>query len=259
MKKISKRQRFIASSLAIWGLIIAYTNIASLQTLPVVILIALITYIICIIAIYEEIRGVEFATLFIIPVLYTLGTISFIDILPDRKVYRYPFIIGFPVGMYMILLTQNIFNVAAIRTIQLLRAAKTVSYFTTLITAFLLIAVTTVNITNPFYYLISIFILISVLTFQFFWSFDLGPKVEKRVVLYTAMTSLLLPQASLILIFIPVSPALKSLLLITYFYVILGISTHHLERKISLRIVSEYIFFAFSVSIVILVSTKWAG
>lgn len=259
MDKISKRQRFIIASILISIMVACYILIPVLQTIPVLIGIGFITYFLCIFSINEDLKGIEYLTLFIIPVLFTIGTILFIQILPERRLYRYPFLAGFPILMYVIFLTQNIFNVAAIRTIQLLRAARAVSYLTTLITAFFLIAAATVNIDNPTVLLLLITILIALLTFQFYWSFDLGSKVGKRVVIYTMMATFLLLQVTLILIFMPVVPALKSLLLITYYYVTLGISTHFLERKLTSRIVLEYTIIACSVSILIFSSLNWTG
>jgi hypothetical protein len=259
MNKLTKRQRFIIASALIWAIAITYLLFPSLQTVPVLIALAILTYILSTFSINEDVKGIEYLTLFIVPVLFTIGTILFVQILPERRLYRYPVMGIFPVLLYVIFLTQNIFNVAAIRTIQLLRAARAVSYLTTLITAFFIIAVVAVQIENPIYTLAIISALLSLLTFQFYWSFDLGSSVGKRVVIYTLMTTFLMIQFTVLLIFMPVIPALKSLLLITYYYVTLGISSHFLERKLTTRIVLEYFVIACSVSFLIFGSLNWTG
>lgn len=259
MNKLSKRQRFIIASVLVSLLLVTYTLGTAFQTIPVFIAIIIVTYLVSVMSINEDVKGIEYITLFTIPVMFTVGTLLFLQILPDRKLYRYPVMALFPILMYVIFLTQNIFNVAAMRTIQLLRAARAVSYLTTLITAFFLIAVIHVNVMNPTYVIILITAVILSLTFQFYWSFDLGQRVGNRVVIYTAMTSFLILQGSMLMTFMPVAPALKSLLLITYYYVTLGVSTHFLERKLNLKIVSEYTFIACTVSILIFSSLTWTG
>ncbi|MDQ3239327.1 MAG: hypothetical protein M3P33_02270, partial [bacterium] len=82
-----------------------------------------VTYLITFFALKDDLNGVEYLTLFILPITFQIGSNLFMQLLPNRKIFHYPIYVMIPIGMYIIYLTENIFNVAAIRTIQLLRAA----------------------------------------------------------------------------------------------------------------------------------------
>ena len=61
------------------------------------------------------------------------GAVAFFYfLLPVRWLTRIPVVVLYAVGIYALLLTENIYNVAADRTIALLRAAHSVGYLLTL-------------------------------------------------------------------------------------------------------------------------------
>src|SRR3990167_2414283 len=69
---------------------------------------------------------------------------------------RFVFIVLYVLGMYAVMLTENIFSVASIRTIQLFRAARSVSFILALIVSLLFFSVA-FSLKLPFY-LISILV-----------------------------------------------------------------------------------------------------
>ena len=89
-------------------------------------------------ALFEDLKGIEWLTCLILPVLYPVAVALFYFLLPERLLSRMMILSIFGVGMYALLLTENIFNVAASRTIQLLRAAHAVGFLLTLVVAFFL-------------------------------------------------------------------------------------------------------------------------
>jgi hypothetical protein len=86
----------------------------------------------------EGIDGIEWLTVLTLPPLYTAGVGLFYFLLPVRWLTRLPVAMAYGLGMYVLLLTENIFSVASIRTIQLLRAAQAVGFLLTLVTGFFL-------------------------------------------------------------------------------------------------------------------------
>ena len=66
------------------------------------------------------------------------GVALFYFLLPVRWLTRLPVLAIFGISMYLLFLTQNIYNIAAIRTIQLLRAAHAVGFLFTIVSAFLI-------------------------------------------------------------------------------------------------------------------------
>lgn len=260
---LSKRKRFVLSSVFLTLFIIFTTqNILTGIRIPLwasYIAIGIITYGLTYWSLKEDIKGNELVSLFVIPVLYTLGSIAFIFILPERKLYRYPIIAIYPVAMYAILLTNNIFNVAAIRTIQLLRAARAVSYLMTLVTTYFIVTAISATQESILSKIILYLIAIGLICYQFFWSFDLGRGEGRKVQLYTLTTTLLLGQICLLLQLVPIIPALEGLTIITSLYCMLGLSTHFLERKLTFRIGAEYIIIATIIVSMVVYTLPWKG
>jgi hypothetical protein len=254
--QISKRQRFISISIILWIVIITIYQLSNLGAISIFFLI-LITYILTYLAIREDISGIEYLTLFIIPISYTLGTLLFLQTLPDRKLYRYPILISYPIVMYVIYLTNNIFNVAAIRTIQLLRAARAVSYLLTLTTLFFIISYLNSQQFDVFSNICLQLITVFLITLQFYWTFELREGVGKKTLIYTSAVTLLMLQLITLFKLTPITPAFSSLIVLTFYYVILGISTHYLEKKLSTRITVEYIIIAILVSGLIFTTIGW--
>ena len=58
-----------------------------------------------------------------LPTLFTAAVGLFYFLLPVRWLTRLPVVILYSIGIYALLLTENIYNVAAERTIALFRAA----------------------------------------------------------------------------------------------------------------------------------------
>lgn len=71
-------------------------------------------------ALFNDLKGTEWLTVLILPVLYPVAVALFYFLLPVRILSRVAILSIFGIGMYALLLTENIFSVAAIRTIQLL-------------------------------------------------------------------------------------------------------------------------------------------
>src|SRR5689334_1348799 len=116
---LTKRKRFIIASAIITIATFFFPSLLKNHGPVIVAIYIALTYLISIFALKEDISGIEYVTLFILPVLFTLGTGLFISIVPERKLYRWPLYALVPISVYSIYLTENIFNVAGIRTIQL--------------------------------------------------------------------------------------------------------------------------------------------
>ena len=164
-----------------------------------------------------------------------------------------------PLGTYIILLTENIFNVAAIRTIQLLRAAHAVSYIFTLITAFFLLSFITSMHYNVFISSIWITAIIIALTLQFLWTFDLTPKITQRTLLFISVLSLVFIQINIFIHFYPQSIAMTTLFMVAVYYVILGIMQHFYEKKLTRKPILEYSIVAMIVFAIMIITTSWHG
>src|SRR3989344_980673 len=137
----------------------------------------------------EDFKGIGWLTVLVLPVLYPVSVALFYFLLPDRLLSRMMIMTIFGIGMYALLLTENIFNVAAIRTIQLLRAAHAVGFLLTLMVAFFLwdtiFSFRLYGWWNAILVLVSSFPLI----LQALWSVNLEEKLTAEVVYYSAALS----------------------------------------------------------------------
>ena len=123
----------------------------------------------------------------ILPALFTAGVGSFGFSLPTSIFTRLPIIIFYGVGIYVLCLTSNIYTVAAIRTIALLRAAHGVGFVLTLVTSFLIYdAILSLRTLLPITWA-SVTMLSFPLFFQGLWSASLEKEFSKDLIIYSTL------------------------------------------------------------------------
>lgn len=255
---VNKRQKIITVCI-ILSLGLLYTQLVPFYSIQKFILLLSITaYFLTLWALWEGINPTKAVVLLILPTLFTLAVASYYFLLPVRWLTRLPVAIGFGLSYYALLLSANVFNVAAIRTIPLYRASSTVNFLFTLITAFLLFNVI-FSFKMQFYWnTVAVALLAIPLVVQVIWSLEMED-VNSRVFATSVLLSLVLGEVALGLSFWPLSGGMASLILTTYFYTILGIVTHNFRDRLSRGVVWEYIGVAGLVLILALVSTSWTG
>ena len=178
---LSKRQQFVVVTLLlVFGLM--FTQLVPVEfRYPMTALLSAFAYGLSAFALRENLNGIEWLSLLTLPTLFTAAVALFYFLLPGRWLTRVPFVVLYALGMYALLLTENIYNVAADRTIALLRAAHSVGFLLTLVTYFLLVQ-TVMAFRFPFF-LNAIFVgMVSyLLVFQSLWSSVLEESVSRRV------------------------------------------------------------------------------
>ena len=193
----------------------------------------------------------------ILPLLFTVGIGLFYFLLPSSILTAAPVIILYFFGLYALFLSENIFSVASIRTIQLFRSASAVSFLLTLFISFLLYD-TIFSFRLPFY-LNAIFVFfISVFLFLHgVWSVDLEERIDLKVVLFSLLFSLSLGEIAFVLSFWPISIALASLFLTSLVYVLLGLAQAHFSDRLFKKTIREYLIVGVAVFAVLLLYTNW--
>ena len=96
----------------------------------------LLSYALSVWALWEGLNLTKALVLMILPTFFTVALASFYFLLPVRWLTRLPIAFAFGLMFYLLLLAQNVFNVASLRTIPLYRAASTASFLFTLLSAF---------------------------------------------------------------------------------------------------------------------------
>ncbi len=219
----------------------------------------ILTFFLSIWGLKEDLAGIEWLTLFILPAMYAGAISLFYFLLPVRWLTRLPTAILFAVGMYAILLVENIYNVAAIRTIQLLRAAHSVGLLLTLFTVFLLYSII-FSLHAAFYWNLPLVFLVSLpLALQSLWVMKLEPTISGEILFYSIVVSLGLGEMAFIFSFWPIQGVLEALFLTTGFYTLVGIVQQHLIERLFEKTLIEFMAVSGIVFILILFTTSWGG
>jgi hypothetical protein len=272
---MSKRAKFVLAAVILSGLLFATRLIVPENRLTAIIAVSAFSYAITAWVLFEDLKGVEWFMIMILPVLYTLGAGMFSLFLPEfvprifglrleaemaklvAGIVRTLFWGGFGVGLYALFLTENIFSVAAIRTIQLLRAAHAVGFLLTLVTGLLLYQ----SIFSFKFEFWANALLVGGLSFLLFlqgnWSMFLKEGVNKKIVLYSFLSALIITQMAVALSFWPIKAFSASLLLISSVYVLLGLSQLHLVERLFKNQINEYLVVGVLVLVASFLVTSW--
>jgi len=255
---LTKRQQFVLIT-GILTLVLMLTQLIPVEIIryPLVVLLACITYIGAAFVLREDLGGIEWVTLLIPPMLYSAAVALFYFLLPARWLTRIPVALLYAIGLYAFLLTENIYNVAANRTIALLRAARSVGFLLTICTFYLLILTV---ISFRAYPVGSTFVITALSFLHIFpslWVMELTGKASTRVILLSVSLSVLLGELSWILSFWPMPTAMIALLMSSVFYSTVGIGQEYLANKLYKKTIIEFFLVCIFVFLAALVTTRW--
>jgi hypothetical protein len=220
---------------------------------------SLLTIILFIWSLHEGLgRNLTLVTL-VLPTFFTLGVGLFWFLLPSTIFARIPIVVFYGIGMYALCLTSNIYTVATIRTIALLRAAKGVGFVLTLITSFLIFD-TILSLHEPVWLTAPLVALISFpLVFEGLWVIDLEPKLSKDILSTSLIFSLVMGEVAAVLFFWPVTVVVGSLFLTVAIYMLLGLGQAKLEGRLFRDTVREYVLVGLLVFIGMFIATRWGA
>ncbi len=256
---LTKREQFvIITGILTIGLFLTQLVSTDLRYVMVAVL-SVATYVLSAFGLRDDLKGIEWATLLILPTAFTGAVLLFYFLLPIRWLTRIPVVALYAVGMYALLLTENIYNVAAERTIALLRAAHSVGFLLTLITYFLLVqTLLSFRLAAPlnalFVGIISFFLI-----FQGLWAMELEGHVSVRLRHLSVLLTVIFVQLSWGFSFWPVSLVLQALFLTTCFYSLVGMAQQYLVEKLYKKTVIEFFSVTMLVFIIVFLATHWRG
>lgn len=256
---LSKRQQFVSITIILTLGLIVTQMAPSDWRYPLVITFSLATFLLTAFGLREDLAGIEWLTLLALPTLFTAAVLLFYFLLPIRWLTRLPVAALYAVGMYALLLTENIFNVAAERSIALLRAAHTIGFLLTLVTYFLLISTIFSFRMSVGWTVIFIGSISFALILQALWSVELTARVSGVVGRTTAVLTLALMELVWIFEFWPVTSTLIALFLTTCVYCSVGMAQQYIGEKFYKKTAIEFGSVAVIVFILLLIATKWRG
>lgn len=188
-----------------------------------------------------DLRGIEWLTVLTLPALYPASVALFYFLLPSTLISRILLLGLFGLGMYALLLTENIYSVAAIRTIALLRAAHAVGFLITILTAIFLTG-TVFSLRRDFWVNgLSVSLVMFVLLVQGLWSATLAPSLSKTVIWSATALALMAGIFAAVIGFLPIIPLVSAFFISGYLYVVLGLMQHQLQGRLFAKTVREYL------------------
>ncbi len=254
---MTKRQKFLLSS-AILSLGLLGIQYVSISYRYVAIFgFFLVTYLVSAWALFDDLKGIEWLTVLSLPSLYATAIALFYFLLPGNWFSRVIIVSLFGGGMYALYLTENIYSVAAVRTIQLLRAAHAVGFLLSILTLVLLYN-TAFSLQWPFWAngLITFGISFPVIV-QGLWSIRLEPFVSKDIWRMSLGLAVACAMIAMVLSFLPVTVWIAALFLATVVYVCLGLLQHELSERLFSRTIVEYVVVGLLVLVATMIVTPW--
>ncbi len=224
---------------------------------PMVALVSALTWVLALWALREGITKIGWLIIPLPSVLFTASVGLFYVLLPQSMLARSAIILLFGIGQYALLLTANIYSVAAIRTIALFRAASAVGFVMILLSGFFLFD--TILSFRMYFWGIGFWVFVAsfLLILPGLWSVNLEDKLSKRVIGYSAVLSAMISMLAMAIAFWPISIAVSSLFLCAMIYVYLGIVQHHFSQRLFTKTVWEYVTVGVVVLITMLLTAGW--
>ena len=255
----TKRQQFVGITVLLTMVLFLTQLVPAEWRYPMVGFLSILTYVSTAFALREDLRGIEWVTLLTLPTLFTAAVSLFYFLLPVRWLTRVPVAALYAVGIYGLLLTENIYNVAANRTIALLRAASSVGFLLSLTTYFLLVQTVLAFRFAPWVNMVSIGCISFLLVFQGLWSVELDERVSRGAREITLVVTLVCAELAWVFSFWPVRTTIEALFLTTCFYSMVGMGQQYLMQRLYKRTVIEFFTVAAIVFVVVLFTTHWRG
>ena len=210
-------------------------------------------------ALWEGLNLTKGLVLLILPTFFTVAVASFYFLLPVRWLTRLPVAFLFGLFFYLLLLSQNVFNVASIRTIPLYRAASTATFLFTLLSAFFIY-----NVIYAFNQLflwngVAVALVSFPLILQTFWSLEMEDRINLPIIVSSLILAGVLGELAVSFSFWPMANTIWSLSLSSAMYVLVGITTQILRAREDHRRIWEYLVIGGVALLVGFILTSWTG
>lgn len=246
---IPKRQKFVITVI-IQSLILFFSeHLFGKEGIYVVFLLSLSTDLFVFWAIREDLKDNFSPQVFILPFFYTLACALFYFLVPARFLTRIGMTSLYVLGLYSLLLSENIFIVSSIRTIALLSSARTVSFIVTLLSYFFMANVVFALHLNILVTLALVFAFSFLLILHSIWSHTLEKDFRLHLD-WILIIALCIVEVALTLWFWPTTPTIIGLFLAGLFYILVGISQIWLDKRLFKGVMWEYIWVAVIVFLV---------
>lgn len=264
---LNKRKKIIIATMILtFGLIATtHTNLFIFLQFRIILGLAILAVLLTLWALWEGMNKTKAFVLLILPVLYMIAVPSLYiagqQVWQIRWLTRVPAAILFGLSFYCLLLSQNVFNVASMRTIPLYRAASTASFVFSILTASLLYQVVRV-FELPFYLNgIAVFAISFLIILQALWTVRMEEKIPAKLLIYSFILALILAEYAIVLSFWPIAKfsLMWGVSLSAALFIVLGLAIDKLRDRLFGREVALYLGFGFLAVLFLFFTTSWTG
>lgn len=256
---LTKRQQCVGATIILTAGLLFTQLVTGGSRYVFVCLLSLLTAGISALIFRRDLRKIEWLTILTLPTLFTAAVALFYFLLPVRWLTRVPVALLYGIGIYALLLTENIYTVAADRTIALLRAAHSVGFLITLLTYFLLVQTVLAYRFRAPVQTLMIGLMSMFLIVQSVWSMELTEELSRRVWHISVAITVFLTQLVWICSFLPTKTTLLALLFTTFFYSTVGMAQQYVLEKLYKKTVVEFFIVSVIVFCMTLLATSWRG
>ena len=254
--RIGKRQKFLLVAGLLMAGLFSTRFLANLPQFEVVLGLAAVSYLLSAWALSEGFSRFSWITTLILPPLFTAG-VGFFYLLSNYLWLQLVIVLAYGIGFYSLLLTENIFAAASIRTIQLLRSAQTVGFLLTVLAVFFFYDTILSFKMSPFGNFAAVGLISLPLLYQGVWCCSLCERMRRKDLLVSVVFALILAQLAFVISFWPVSVPTGSLALTAGFYIILNLCQHDLNQRLFAKTIKENLVIALLVFLVVIMTTGW--
>lgn len=258
---LSKREKFVLSVVLLSISLFFSEFTTGITVISLGFLLSLLTVVFLYFILRDDVsKKSHFLPILILPFFFTLSFSLFYSLIPARLLTRVMLTGVYAFGAYSLFLTENIFAISSLRTINLLRSARIVSFVITIFVLFFLFNII-FSLRLPLY--ITPFLVAGIsflMSAQFLWSYSDSREAGGRdVYTFSFGIALMMGQLAFVLSLWPVTAAIYAIFLTGIFYTYSGLSNAWLERRLFKGILWEYIWVGALSILFLLVFSKWGA
>ncbi len=255
--RIDKRVRFVVSALLLGALMLFSTFFYFDKWYIFLPLLIILTYLVTYFSLAEGIEKLGWFGLFVMPIAVSASFYLVYFLFPGRWLTRIPFIIFYEISIYAMIVCSNIFNVGVEKNLGLYRAAFSINFLYQAIVSFLIF--------NLVFALKANFIIngaISgvigiILGLNLFWTIRLKRHLEAEVKNYSILLGLVMFELALLASFLPLATPVYALFLTGGYYSLAGLIYNHMDEKLFIETIREYVVVFSFVLLITYLSLSW--
>lgn len=196
----------------------------------------------------------------LLPLNFIAGIGLFYFIVSQSLIWRIGLLLAFALGLYTILLAENVFLVATeFKTVPLYRAASTSGLLMMLLAAFFLFDTIFSFRFSAWTNGLIVFLTAAMLLLHFFWSVTLTSLFSRDNLIMTLVFSLIIAEISTIISFWPVGVGKGSLYLVSLLYVFSGLAQAYCRQRLFKKTIWEYVWVGLGSFLALFLVTSWRG